>query len=480
MASNQLMEPKEAAEALKDVLNQNREPMTVSDASAKSGLALRDAESGLKWLASEYRGHLSATESGEILYHFPGGFTKPWHHESWLSKAWTKTKRFFTGAGRFVARAWLTWAILFYTAMFSLLLLALALRSDSDRGSESAIGVVRVLLHIVLDALYWTFHPFSPFYIRETDAAWLGQRLNTNSTSSRSFYDKVNRFFFGPPKEHDPKAIERIVLMQIRSQKGRIGLLDVMRTTGLSREESEHLMCRFMLDYEGEVSVSDDGVLFWTFEKIRQTTDGSRQDGPPAEAWRTPLESPQLTGNTTGTDILIGALNGLNLLMSMVAISLGLTWDRFWQFVDGVPWDQMAPMDGSPLLLGWIPLFFSSYLFSFPFLRWMTHKKKVTEVDKQNGKRGLLKVVLEQLTTKGFTKGTLKKGWRDIAKASPSDEELTEVIAEFGGDIEVDDDGITRYRFRDLEAEVAALQKERAAASDKEKEVGEVVFSSLR
>ena len=48
------------------------------------------------------------------------------------------------------------------------------------------------------------------------------------------FYEKVNRFFFGPDvPPPDPREMERRILAEIRAQKGRIGLADVIRVTGL-------------------------------------------------------------------------------------------------------------------------------------------------------------------------------------------------------------------------------------------------------
>ena len=46
------------------------EPLTVADATAPSGLPLRDAERGLHELVAEYRGHLRVTDEGELLYSF--------------------------------------------------------------------------------------------------------------------------------------------------------------------------------------------------------------------------------------------------------------------------------------------------------------------------------------------------------------------------------------------------------------------------
>jgi hypothetical protein len=44
--------------------------------------------------------------------------------------------------------------------------------------------------------------------------------------------------------------------------------------------------------------------------------------------------------------------------------------------------------------------------------------------------------------------------------------------------VEVTDEGRAQYRFRDLEAEVAALQAEREAAKPSEASVGDVVFAA--
>src|SRR5882724_6422757 len=54
-----------------------RGDLTVADGAARGGLALRDAESGLRWLASERGGQLKATETGELLYSFPRGLAAP-------------------------------------------------------------------------------------------------------------------------------------------------------------------------------------------------------------------------------------------------------------------------------------------------------------------------------------------------------------------------------------------------------------------
>ena len=64
------------------------------------------------------------------------------------------------------------------------------------------------------------------------------------------------------------------MLAAIRAGKGRIGLADVMRVTGLPREKADPMMARLMLDYEGDVDVSEEGGIVYRFAAIREDGDG--------------------------------------------------------------------------------------------------------------------------------------------------------------------------------------------------------------
>ena len=183
-------------------------------------------------------------------------------------------------------------------------------------------------------------------------------------------YERVNRFFFGPaaPAE-DPLENERRVLAAIRAGKGRIGLADVMRVTGLPREQADPMMARLMLDYDGDVAVSEDGGIFYRFPEMRKTASESTSTDPaPAPAWdarRSP--SPPLTGNSPGANVAIAALNSFNLLMGFWVIENGMTLERITHLFDRVP----PPMvdTGLPIALGVVPLVFSALLFVVPLGR---------------------------------------------------------------------------------------------------------------
>ncbi|MEO6419741.1 MAG: hypothetical protein ABIP39_10060, partial [Polyangiaceae bacterium] len=274
--SPKLMEAQEAAKVLASSLKDPHVPLTIADAAAQSGLALRDADRGLNWLTSEYRGHLRVTEEGQLLFLFPYGFTKPWETRDAIARAVAAAGKFLGGVARFVVRAWLTIAILGYAAIFLALIIGLTLARQGNSRDDGFGQLGYVVFRVLADALFWTFHPFSPIAVGWNDNPVQSRRYGYGRRApvadETPFYEKVNRFVFGPtPTKEDPRDRERRVLAEIRAQKGRIGLGDVMRVTGLPREEADPMMARLMLDYEGDVEVSEAGGITYKFEQLRKT-----------------------------------------------------------------------------------------------------------------------------------------------------------------------------------------------------------------
>src|SRR5205823_2549006 len=148
-------------------------------------------------------------------------------------------------------------------------------------------------------ALFWTFHPWSPLYVERVGYDVAPRRRAENEVR---FYEKVNRFVFGPPKPAaDPHAARAAILAEIRARQGRIGLADVMRVTGLSRDAADPLMARLMLDHEGSVEVGEQGGIVYRFESLRRTA-GEAPARPQPPAWMTPPVMPPLTGNGAGAN----------------------------------------------------------------------------------------------------------------------------------------------------------------------------------
>lgn len=469
---------------LKDALASIKSPITVADASVKSGLSLYEAKEGLNSLIADYRGTLLATADGELLYAFPTGFAKPWEQKEKLALLWTKIKKAAFGVLKFVVRAWITIVMLGYVVIFALILIALTFSKSSDRDeghSFSSSLMFHILLRSIIDSLFWTFHPFSPFYAGHDPYF----EHHPQKKKRMPFYEKVNRFFFGPEeKPQDEEELVKIALQEIRAQKGRIGLLDLMRVTGLSKDEADPFMAKLMLNYEGDVSVSKDGGIIYEFPAIRKSAL-SENIPSPSPIWQKRETLLAFTGNTPGSNMLIAALNGFNLLMSGVAIANGWTIEKlkyiFYVASSRLPTELLPPApEGTPLLLGWIPFIFSSLLFLIPIMRALSRGKKKREIEAKNGKRGLIRVILSKLGLAGIKEEVLRQGWTEQARAEPDPKVLTREVIKLGGELELNKDDAPVYRFKAIEAELSALQAARLRASKNETMVSDVIFSSAK
>jgi hypothetical protein len=480
------MEPAKAAQTIQSHVDP-RTPLTVADAAAKAGLALRDAETGLKWLSSEYRGQLRVTNEGELVHVFPTGFAKPWETRDALHRVSRTVARGLAGGLRFLVRAWVAVVLVGYAAIFVALIIGMTFarqgndsrRNDSGLpGGALAYGFIRVLG----DALFWTFHPWSPFsvyYAPTWDSAPGYARASRRAPREAKvpLYERVNRFFFGPsaPPE-DPTENERLVLAAIRAGKGRIGLADVMRVTGLPREHADPMMARLMLDYEGDVDVSEEGGIVYRFAALRKTaTDTPQPEPPPAWARVKPL--PPLTGNTGGANFLIAALNGFNLLMGMWAIENGMTLERMVHLFDRVPHPIVDT--GVPIAIGVVPFVFSALLFLLPIGRALARPMKQRAAIEEQGRLAVLREVIERVRgKKRVTDADVAEAWRGATGTVPVGKRLDRELVALGGDVAIEPSGETRWRFADLETEAAAVEAERAAAADEEARLGKVIYAT--
>jgi hypothetical protein len=273
--------------------------------------------------------------------------------------------------------------------------------------------------------------------------------------------------------------MERRILAEIRAQKGRIGLADVIRVTGLPRDEADPLMARLLLDYDGEVEVSDEGGIVYRFEALRKTVDEAPVERP-KPIWARLKRLVPLTGNTAGTNLAIAALNGFNLIMSLYALSNDLTFDKIRFLIEQAqhiyPPGTPAPV-GTAVALGIVPLVFSIALFALPVLRAAFRPLKEKRIARENGRRGMLKEILEHQKAGEVTDESLRRAWKEASGVEPDEKELTREVVALGGDVDYEE-GRVRYRFPDFEAEAKALEAEREAAAESEARVGEVVFSS--
>jgi hypothetical protein len=402
--------------------------------------------------------------------------------------------RALMGTLRFVVRAWVAIVLVGYAALFLALLLGLTFaRQGNDSNSRRDDGLpggalAYAFFRVVGDALFWTFHPWSPFSLYagpawETPAyaGYAPARRQRPREPRVPLYERVNRFFFGPPPQPaDPRENEQLIVAAIRAGKGRIGLADVMRVTGLPREQADPLMAKLMLDYDGDVGVSEEGGIFYSFPALRKTADASAPAEPPP-AWTRGKPTPPLTGNSAGTNVAISFLNAFNLLMAAWCIENGMTLERIAHMFERVPHGVIQPITdtGLPIALGVVPLVFSVLLFVVPIVRAASRPWKQRAAEREKGRLAVLREVLERVRAKQpVTDSAVTGAWRRATGHDAPPKRIDRELVALGGDVAIEPSGATRWRFADLETESAAVAAEREAAPDDEARLGEVVYAT--
>ena len=124
------------------------------------------------------------------------------------------------------------------------------------------------------------------------------------------FYKKVFAFVFGPDRpKATPKQLDRGKLRLIRARNGVITTAELVEHTGATFEEAEDEMGRLLGAYDGEAAVSPDGELVYAFPGVMSTAHERGRIRAPNPAWLR-LEHPQeLTGNTSGANAAVAAMN---------------------------------------------------------------------------------------------------------------------------------------------------------------------------
>ena len=435
---------RDARRILLDALKGQGGQLTKADAVAKSGLPVPVTEEALGGLLKEFRSHLAATESGELIYQFDPSFARrdavPLREK--LAKLGNALWRGFS----FLFKISIVTTLVVYFVAFVVMLIAVlfARRSSDDRDSGGDIDFTWPLLWM------WGWGPGS-------DAGLY--RPRRRRLPGKPLYKKVFEFVFGPPKPPvDPLAEEKEVLAHIRHKNGRIAAVDLVMLMGWDFARAEEEATRLLVNYGGEPEVTDDGVVVYVFKDIRKTAGQGGQSEPIVHrAWERMESRPPLTGNSTGTNVAISLFNGFNLLAPLWIVPA---------FEAGL----RAPIPGQEFLLHDYPLVFSSMLFAVPLARWLVEQAREPGRRKRNARRRLLQAVLERRGRAASVE--------ELAPEPATAQALSQSLVALGGDVVTDDNGQIRYAFPRIREELEGIEKARAQASGREQDPGAVIFSS--
>jgi hypothetical protein len=421
--------------------------LTRADAIAASGLPEDEAGRALSVLLKEYRSHLSATESGELLYQFDPAFARrdAVSLRERAAAAGAVLWRGFSFLFKIAIVATLIGYFAVFVAMMIAMIFARSSSNDRDRDDGGGFGIGPLFW-------FWGWGPDPTVYGRH-------QARTLRAAPRVPFYKRVFAFVFGPPAvKVDPLEDEKRIVSYIREQRGRIAPVDLVRLMGWDFPRAEEEATRLMVDYGGEPEVSDDGVVVYTFKALRKTAGTASDAATPAWASERLEPTPPLTGNTPGTNAAIGIFNGFNLLAP------------FW-IVPAFEARMHVSLADWHFMLFSFPMAFSALFFAVPLGRWLKARVDARARNRRNDRRRLL----------GRIFSATRPRLREVLAPTPAlGAMLDRELVSLGGDVaaEPDENGRVRYTFPRIAQENAALARARAAAPLAERDAGAVVFSS--
>jgi hypothetical protein len=467
--------------------------VTAGDVAADTGLPLADVELMLRELLSRYKSHLDVDDDGNLCYRFDPQLVR--RGEQPRGRTWYEIKRWIWETGRFLFKIGVTVTLIGYSAFFIISLIVLSVvgvgallgsDSDSDGLGDLLFIPFRILLWM-LDWLFWIDFGYAVGggYDQPKRKALAHKKVD------KPIYQKITDFAFGPEDKSDPMAAYQAFAAFVRARDGRVTAAEWAMRTGQSLEAAESALTASILRFQGDVQVSPDGQLVYTFDELRLTAGqdpaqapaprgggmagGSMRDlsieqmraeygssprpaapvsAEPPPIWTVQATPPPMTGNDGWTDFWIAVFNAFNLFMAFIAIIAGVSLGAGGLLL---------------VLAGVVPLVFSGLFFLIPMVRLVIRAFAGEDVHRENARRQAIRVIYESV------QGGLA---RPVPLAKLPAHLSTELIRDFEGEVKNDARGQVVVVFETLAAQLDAAEQARRLPRQAASQFGQVVFSS--
>jgi hypothetical protein len=489
--------------ALVKVLKKQKNESTIADLISSTGLPKYQVEQTIKIVSNEYRGHLKATESGELLYYFPYGM------QNQVKGFIPGLKRFLSGffdiAGKVLAFLFKVWImvmlvgyfVLFLAILIAAVVAAIALSFAGNKDSRDRGGSKGGMFFLVIRLFDLFIHLW--FYgqlMKGPDAARQKKR-------GRAMHKAVFAFVFGEPDASETWNTEekKYVISYIQGKKGVITIEELMAITGKDFDSAQSIINRYMLEFEGEPNVTENGSIVFSFPELMKTAEQTNRS--------VPLENPNkkaivpFNKNEKKMNGWIAFFNGANILFGSyflyfytvdptmtllepignrmrAVIDPGLLF-RFmnWVLTD---FAGMLVANSSSLImiaLGIVPLVFSIFFYIIPLMRNLQRNGKNEEIKKENLRKRIYNKIFEN---RGSINPAAVSSLAEVEKPKNPGRFTEDVVKQFAamkhGEVEEAGAGKFVYTFPDFKYELDDVEKYRQTVDLSKFRVGKTVFDS--
>jgi hypothetical protein len=493
---------REAYRKVTEAFHRQKGGATVADIVAKTALPLHTVRELVPRAADEYSARLEVTESGEILYSFPRGFT-------------SKYRGFKAGFGRFmekfgkaakiaaaaVFKVWIMVMLVGYFVLFMLIALAALMvsvaassQSSNSRSSNRsgggiggmyfASGIFNLIIRI------WFYSELT----KSLDRRYYGYSRSAQAArpKGRPLYKAIFSFVFG---DGDPNADwtsreKQAVIAYIQANRGVISLPEFMTLTGNSPAEAEERITGYCAEFGGLPEATDDGTVVYRFDELLLRADKKDRSFTGFSAPIKRLFS--FSSNTKKMNGWFGVINSVNLIFGGYFLYNALTTGAILtqahldaaSYLYGVTYLLSSTLLANPLPfltigLGMVPLIFSGLFWLIPALRYLGLKRDNETIKLENlRKSGYGQIWESPLAVKPADIAPKAEECRPKNMALAQDQVVKEIGSYAMPDVVINPAGETVYTFTELERERAALEKYRAGIRDDASALGKTVFDS--
>lgn len=454
-------------------LKKKKGKSTLSDVVVATGLPTEWVNYTLQKMILDYKGHIAATEEGELIYDFDPKFRK---RVGGLEKLKNMGKALVNGAWKvftFLFKIWIVVTLIGYFVIFILLLLGLLFlqlkgggKGRRKKGGFLPIGSILRMF------LIWDLFSDDRRRSRRRDYTYSALKQKKKK-KDRNLYEKVFAFVFGEKTpEEDPLKQEKETLAFIRQNNGRLVASDLIALHSYSFDEAEQEAVRLVANYNGDVEATEEGNVIYTFDKLMVSARKERDYRQYSHCWEEMEPKEKFNKNSTTFNWVIGLMNGFNLFMGIFVIN---------GFLQTLYLRTQMPLFQSPtteFVLGPIPIVFSFLFFLVPAARSIVISKKNKAIVYRNKIRNMIRAVFNKIGERlhiyevqnilNYIQKTPKKEAESFAK---------DFVVRYQGDLDSDEKGIY-YTFPRISQEQTEIKQIRQHVDPSQYKLGDVEFSS--
>ncbi len=322
------------------------------------------------------------------------------------------------------------------------------------------------------------------FDLRPGKQSWQNQLLTWAKTTAQSkrfrtqkkvLYQTLTYIFGAARKSQDRLFTEKVILNYIRHNQGKIVVAELVQITGWSIYEAETQAAQLLARYQGEVEVTEDGVIIYHFEELAQASEHRQEITESLKIWERPLPERQLNPNDEATNQKLEKINRQNLVASSLTSLL----------TGALVLSQQFGMVANLLLLAsTTALSFSSVFFLVPAIRQFYLYLENEKIRIQNVETYILKGIFHRVHSKISPDKDLKKmiqetkpqrqyhyWWNRYLPSSVYEYSLIltstyhrelllqKKAIELEAEIDVDQNGDLYYHFERLNRELATINR---------------------